>query len=347
VARDPNAIVHSRFRTRYGNHELYDVVRDAVQRLRPREPELVTQREFDAARPSLGIPDCPSARQICTRLRTGWPALLELVCDPTRSPTRAQEAAEREEPAWHLDNRWIHYALNKVARERGADSLSDIEYQWTRDLLISRDAHRWKHGGLAIETLPSRSQISVFCGSWAKACQLAGLAPPERGGLTTGLPLPKAIDQFIEATGYLCSYNQLDEFAAEFDFALALKKKGGKWSTELAAAAKLRAERGSSMPSEYWPKSQPLEYVNPPAEIPGAAPRNRRDYWTKPLVLAAFRGYLAAKPPTVRPTTADYKSRRALHPHWPALSRTQQFGLFHQLLKEAAQPPSEDLPIPF
>lgn len=296
------------------------MVRLIARAARPKDPERITQREFDAAREPSGHVGVPRATTICARLadRDGkpmpWQEVLNRSLDPTASAQHAERQRLGEPDARYLDLRHVIYALRLVASRRGAKGLTPDEYaEERRTIIVAEGRRRNLRRRLQAELLPTVGQIEVIVrdikavsgAPWDKALALSELEPRStlreqrfhRGPHRDSLPMVELIHHYVEANGELPSRNDYEEFRKLA--AVKVETRKGTWKQHLEATIKYRETLGLTEPRELPTIAGrrgrgPREIKLPAGGIPGAAPRlgkGRRKY-TEADCVAAVRRYL-------------------------------------------------------
>lgn len=161
----------SRYTSDYSVQDLFEAVAEIATAANPDQPDLCTQRAFDAARAGAGHPNCPTARQVCVRLNAArktsqrtWREWLDVALN--KSPAfRARSAAKRgtvKQPPEQI-RKAAEVAL-RLARNEGNHHLTQASYRaWREDRVARIDEHlRY--------VLPTDSQVYRAYGrSWPNA----------------------------------------------------------------------------------------------------------------------------------------------------------------------------------
>jgi len=234
-------------RSGYSNDERYELVRDVARHARPDAPHELTMVEFNDAAPfvakKLGKPKPPKAHTIKTSLKKSWPTIVAEALDRSRNVQQTRVANERSEPGLHLDERYIHYSLRRIAREIGED-FGDDQYDAARvNLIAARERHPGNELPLILAT--SGQILWLADGDWAKARALAGLPPrARRGGNKPALAMENLVEHYYETKGSKPTYKQLRAYGHdELEIGVpALAKL--KWADWLERTRVRRDERG-------------------------------------------------------------------------------------------------------
>jgi hypothetical protein len=209
---------------------LLAAVGDVLRHARPDAPAKVAQRRFDAARSPAGHPACPSARAIAMRFNEGarrkfsWEQVKQLALDPERNVTQTLAAARREEPAEHLDERHVFFALRFVSQRSGLEAPTRDQYADARAKLPAA-ARRHDDQTLA-DLLPTVGQVEhLFDGDWDAALAAADLVrvkpkavPPPRA---VGMPPAEVAAHFVRANRWWPIHSTLYDFAREAGIRMA------------------------------------------------------------------------------------------------------------------------------
>jgi hypothetical protein len=323
----------TRFRSKFNKLALLNLVAVVAKTGRGSEPELITQRAWDAARAQAGYSDAPSARQIVRRLEIPWAELLEL-CLESKDPGKAlgrREGVGVEN--WATEEEAISN-LRVVAGRLGVKTLTPDQYESDRQALISADQRRWLHGGnLEMVTI---GQIETLFGSWDEALERAGLEPRKSPTpKPRGLGLLEALDLFLAENGGLPNRAEFERWARNGRLVIA-REKGKSWE---AVLTDLRAERDARG-----------QWTPPAITFQRRRGRRRRDGGTNPSPLAlasssstsstsldelprrsngrptesdleqAMRAFLNWLPSNERPTQRTYRRYCREHPGtpWPS-----------------------------
>ncbi len=298
----------SRFRAKADDDTLLDGVAGVLEPMGPEARAALSQRAFDAAAASAGL---PSAAQICRRLRLAWPDAKEVAMVDSRQRMRAL-AARRREPAAPVSRDEACRAVALMAGRAGTASLRPDQYQAQWQEMERRRRAAWRHGARAA-LLPSLNQLAAY--DWDELLAGAGLGQRERDG--TRAPTPAdAIEAFIEAFGLTPSRHQATRWAAASGAAL------GRWTGgmagQLAIVRQHREERGLPMP----PRAQRDSEISPAAGVPAApfAAPKRRKRWTMEEVIAGVALALDKLEPGERLSQASLRRVAKGDPRIPSAS---------------------------
>jgi hypothetical protein len=337
-----------RFDTTLGDDALMEVIAAVGRYPRPDTPQKVSTRRVDAARAGAGYPDCPTARAITRRLnrdakrKLSWQQIIEVALGENRNLAQTLVAAEREEPAEHLDDRHAFFALRYVARHAARETLSRDEYAQERRKLLAAarrrgDAATRRRGDDTLaELLPTLGQIErLFDGNWDDALDAAELTPREKfkaAGRPPGLPPEQAMAAFVKENDWWPTKPVLSDFCGQLKIRFGRTAMGQTTIADVREKAKaLLAAEGIARPSEDKPprdaKTRPLHAAT--GRIPGADELSADGRWKSEeecVAAQALRGALpdvaAADAPALRelrqgpgrlPFTHPLRGTRRLH----------------------------------
>lgn len=332
-----------RFDSGFTPRELWQITREVAEHVAAAlgiDPTTVSLRSFDSGRAAAGRPDAPTARAICGRLNVSWPVLLERVFSSTRKPTMSLAANSRNQPADHLNDGYIYYALRRVAA--GAKTISELAYQSQRDQLVDDDKKRNGQRSTVEIVLPTRNQIISYTGTWNRALEIAELEQPRRGNAPTAMSIVDGLHLYVETTaalypstkGYVASYQELRHFARRSGFSLATIEVGRLWPSYLAELEQSRDARALRTPNAYAPRGRRDAIVA--SDVQGASDPRRLDYWTDELCIEALRGWDSGLSASARRSQRAYQTAATGNPALPSLSRIQRkCGSFRSARDEA------------
>ena len=248
--------------------------------------------------------------------------------------TRA--AATREQPALHLDEPTIFYALNRVARHFEADSLTPDRYDLGGEQL--RAKYGRTPGSVLPLILPSSGQILLLAdGDWKKALRLAGLKEPEPIRNTPGVALEKLIEHHFETQNAKPgSYKRLRDYG-KGDLGLRVPDLAGlRWAEWLERTRSARAERGLAFDDAGPCDGQRLTQAEIDALIAGAPKARDHGKWSeKKAVVSALADYVRAYDTKHDLRQKHYQSLRAEH-GWPPVNAIQRhFQRFQDAIRAA------------
>jgi hypothetical protein len=328
---DSEARTFGRFRSKYLNGQLSRIVGEVALKVRPNDPHRLTQAQFDNNVGTAGYPDCPTARQIATRLKRPWAEVVEVAVDPKRSEKRTQQAKTREGPMKHITDRHVFFSLQRVARARGEDSFTEAEYAETREQLVAEDRRRWRYGGVLDETLLTSSQIVNYTDhDWNAALVLGGLKAHEPE-VVTGMPIIDALDLYVVSTGLMApSIDELYRMARELKIALRglsreYEATGKRWADLVAEYEAWCVAQGLEVPARPPRNQNPV--FNPPKSALTGATAARRKAWTEVECIDALISFIDTWPGSADPTQRQYKQAAKGNRDLPAASTLQRFGL--------------------
>ncbi len=171
---------------------------------RPLEPGMLSEAEFDVWRFRSSWPDAPTASCICKRLGLAWREVVALALHAKRDWARTIGKRYQATPIKELSDEEIAQALRFADRRAERRPLRPARYDAIRDTALRRDRRRWMYGGLLGLMLPNSDQIRWAAGSWARALEIAGLAPlPAQSRVGPALSVVDVLDAYVEATGRL------------------------------------------------------------------------------------------------------------------------------------------------
>lgn len=146
----------------------------------------------------------------------------------------------------------------------------------------------------------------------------------------TGMPLPQAIDLYIDATGgeFLPSTREIRRMANEWDIAVQ-KHDGTPWEDDIQAAREARAARGLSTPTKMTTTADKPDLPRP-AGLVGRKHLPTRGYWKdEARVIEALSPFIIeCHEKGESPTRGRYLSWRKTHPEGPAASTIEHYNTF-------------------
>lgn len=241
---------------------LLHMVRDIAEAADGEDPERISTRAWDRARPlSETFPDAPSARRICEHLDLSWEKLCELAFRPRGAQPIALGKALNERQGHWLTPEYSDYVLALVARRLGAETLAPSEYRVERALMLAAD-RRSTHGGQL--RLPTEDQIAAAAGSWGRALGHAGLGarpaqgrqPPRQRPLTIVEALERCYEYYeTEPTSV-----ELHAFATANGIPLA-RDRSQTWASYIAKWKDGRRAAGLPVPDGPPPLHQRWDYT--------------------------------------------------------------------------------------
>lgn len=333
----------------YSDSQLYTLVRKAAFKVRPDYPAEISVREFDAALDSIGHADAPSARAICSRLKRGWPEIVELAIEP-KQHSKKRDDKQSEEAPWMTD-RHLYFALNVVARFKGVETMTAHDYDlYLAEYLAQhkQPAHVLGSGArfptsnqilrLALK-LPSKGAVTT----WDRALVFAGLKTVPVTN-AKALTVVEAINLYIEASfcEFYPSQDELLRLRSEFGISMREKEQGRKWSESLREALDGRTAAGLPVPTMLAATTTkpklvlPPGFATPPLKNPKGTWAERSDEeWADaitPYVLDCIN-----RTPPVRPTKKDYQSWSSCRSECPSgdtLGKRKTWGEWMKLVDE-------------
>jgi hypothetical protein len=289
-------------------------------------------RSFDNNVGAAGYPDCPTARQIATRLKRPWAEVVEVAVDPERNEKRTQQAKTREEATKHITDRHVFFSLRRVARARGEDSFTDAEYEQTREQLLADDRRRWRYGGVLDETLLTSSQIVNYTDhDWGAALVLADLKPHETETVT-GMPLVEAIHLYALSTGLMVpNIDEVRRMARQLKIALRdlnreYEATGKRWADLVAEYKAWCAAQGLTVPAKKPARNQKPAFNLPQGALVNVTPAKRKA-WTEDGCIEALVAFVNKWPGSSDPTQRQYRLAVKGNRDLPSPSSLQRFGL--------------------
>lgn len=329
----------------YTNLELYGVVRTVAERVHPDEPTVLTQVEFDRAKAVCGFADAPTARGIYGRLKTPerkptpWRKIVADACRGDVSALMVEQARTRESGDQHLDERFVHYSLRRVAAYLGAETVHRSEYEPARAALIAEDVKRWGADARLADLLITSGQILTVCGSWEAALVLAGLAERGTRKKDASMGWLEAIGHFVAHNARIPSAHELKRtFAPKAGFTLTTRELPyTEYVDQYRAQCAARGEEiPPGPPGAGRPKDGTRPIVVPEGGIagPGSKPRG---YWTAERCLDALAEWDASLPSRARRTGPAYlTAREAAEPGtYPSMDTLQlHCGTFTKAMAE-------------
>jgi hypothetical protein len=160
----------SRFTSAHDDRDLQGVIAAVARHANPGAPEACTQRAFDAARAAAGHANCPTARQLCTRLnanRNGsersWAEWLDVALNKSGN-YQARSAAKRGTVKQSPETIRVSAAFAlRLARAEGDHHRTQAAYRaWRDERVTSLDAR-------TRPVLPTDRQIRRAFGTWPNA----------------------------------------------------------------------------------------------------------------------------------------------------------------------------------
>lgn len=244
---------------------LLQYVRAVSKLANPARPQEARQRAFDAsAKQHERFADVPSARVIARRLGKPWREVLTLAHSSSKTHPASLSGRRGTDDQHWLAGEHITYALKLVARRSQASTLSEAQYDAGREkLLTTQRSSRFR--------LPTAGQICTytqqelygtttvgtsFTGTWARALELAELAPsrkPARRQPRTTSVSVEILDQCYDAHGVEPTPERLSAFAREQGGTLGVIRNQEVWGKVLATWHASRTKRRLAVPTEPPP----------------------------------------------------------------------------------------------
>jgi hypothetical protein len=193
------------------------LVRKVALAASPEAPQTVSQRAFNAARSQV-TEHCPEAAYLVKRLRCPWQELLSLAFSDERTSNQSLLMRDREytgSTASYIG------ALQLMARRLEVTTIRPGQYEEARQEMLKRRRGRPRQE--LLERLPAAGSIDVR--GWDEMLALAGLERRVREVRYKGIPIPDAIERFLEVQGRLPSLRELERFGKERGLSLGRHKK--------------------------------------------------------------------------------------------------------------------------
>ena len=282
---------HGRYRSELSEHELVTGVRGVAAHARPSDPALCSQHQFDTARVGAGHPELPTAATIARRLRTSWPALLDVIFDPDRDEYRFLAMRDRDTRERALTLEDAAAAIRHSAGVRGVaagEELSRAEH----DAVMGppRDRASGRRDAADADWLYPTAQMIDSSVGWENALTAAGLRRARGGGVTRGLPLVDVLERFLHAHGYLAGYNTAAAWARRQGLAI---RQGKNTTQAFAALRERRRAQGrwtppGILPARLRPALPEERKTEDPERTPGSGARPPRK-WSDAEIKAGLR----------------------------------------------------------
>jgi hypothetical protein len=306
----------------------------------PTEPRAVSERAFDRARArSTGHSDLPAARQIAAEVGLGWAEVLEVAHAPEPNKLLALKTRDQRTEHLSLTDERVRYALRLVAGRLSVDSLTKVEYDAERAVIVAADAGDWLHGRRL--RLPTANAITLATKSWNAALRIAGLEKRK--------PAPRTIHQVVlsrvEAAERFHEYyhQQPPSAQALVDFArgnrIGMHTQHGTWAEVMAEWRQWRKDQGKSEPRVVKYRRGPGVKA-PDWSVDVGAPRPGEyrvvGKWAdESLCVEWVARYLATLPKTERSTSRGYSAWVRQNPGAPDLDRLVQHGGWSAVRRKA------------
>lgn len=322
------------------------------------------KREVDIAR-GLSDPDAdteriPTADAVQRRFRdvagrtVAWSDIVEQGLRAPKERTMWLAALGRNAARDDLTDELVAHALQRVAFERDARTLSPHQYAETQKALVAVDEALYGEDALLAKLLPTANQVLAYCGlQWDNALTLAGLdlrqtqtdkrALASRLGDTTapGMSSAEVMAFYAALNGHWPSYAALLAFAASCRVRMQDTPAGVMKQLRIPAGELLEAEGlAPPGPPKALGRGKRLTYRYPVDGIPGAPRRNQLQ--TSPRLIElrrefavlSLRMWLVERSNTGKRIRADYLAWRP-GTGWTSASLFDQYGGFAALKREA------------
>ena len=316
---------------------LLDAVQAVAAAGHPDEPESVSTRAWDAARPlSDRYADAPPARRICEHLGLPWTKVRELAFMAPAGRAIALGHALNERQGDWLTPQHSDFALKVVARRLGVPTLTPGQYRAERVRMLAADRRRGHGGDLR---LPTEHQIAALAGSWDRAVAHAGLrARQGRGGHRARLgpaSIVDVLDRCFEHHRAEPTAAELETFARANGIPFPPRQRGRPWSDYVREWKEGRRGQGLPVPDGRPPKRQRPDYgQDVGAAVPGER-RGRRAWNDVDEVAAWVARYLDDLPPGDQASQRGYDTWARGRDGAPWSSNFDQHGGWSALLARA------------
>ena len=272
-----------------------------------------------------------------------WREVLKMAL---RSPVGRRQAlvAARRGDAVELDARRVHYAVHRVARELGRLPRSPSEYEYGRDMVISRDRRR-THGGMEEMRLPTPHQLTTWARTtsaddpreaWELVLEAAGSreSPAQSRHRSKGLPFAVGLAHFALVNGYWPSDTALTSFCIQAGAALARRTPGKSSARYIAEASALLECAGHPLPADASgqargrnsPFEVPSEGLDPAIFSMGEEPSRPRTTWTRASLVEKLAEFDRLAPRSEGRSQRVYRRFLREHPGWPSVSAVTARG---------------------
>jgi hypothetical protein len=260
---------------RHNDQELLFLAREIALAAAPENPSAITQTIFNRAR-LRSQPDCPEAAYIARRLQCSWSEVLRIAFSYEGNTFKllAQRKGITE-----ADRATCVEALRLVAERLQLPTLRPDDYEKEREAIIGK--RRGTHRASLLKRLPKAAMIDYH--GWDELLLEAGLSSRSRRKNRQGMPIPDAVELFLQTQGRLPSLRDLIKFSKEHGFSVQ-EHKEIKPHTQVLRER--REKQGLWTPSRVPKPSQrpPWQITKASASTAQAFPLARRNYWTLELV---------------------------------------------------------------
>jgi hypothetical protein len=277
--------------------ELLSWTREIALRAAPEKPSAITQKRFNESRSEIQSL-CPEAGYIARSLGSSWAEALRVAL---QYEGNAFHLLGRRRGVLNADRTTCVEALRLIAERLQEPTLRPGEYEAEREAMIN-EKRLTRHREALQRRLPKESMLDHW--GWDELLVEAGLQPRSRPKNRKGMPIPDAIERFLEVQGRLPSMRELERFANDEGFSVSRHKK---LQPHMEALRDRRTQEGL-----WTPESVPKPSQRPPWQGLSNDPRMRqavqeypaarRDYWTLELIQHGLRVALSELGPGQRLT---------------------------------------------
>lgn len=311
----------------------------------PRDPRLLTTRDFDYYRPS-GVPAAKVLRETLNDDLTaplGWQHLVRLSLLDHPARLRVLQRCRQVPYSPRQRRLLVLLAVRKAAVALDTDTLSEEQYMRVRRRLRRLPPHQqtavWLPTAGGLQRLVEGDWSDVLTAARLPTLAPGARQPPEPPNLQ-GLPIVDAVVCFYRINGYMPSRTTLEDFMADCNARLANQQRGVPWAAYLQQARDRLQAEGRAVGSRGPRPGQAVIYRLPPGSVvPGAPParRNRKTTVTRLRCMTALRHFVVEQRRAGRPVTrAEYLVWRR-GTDWPAPSSfAKRGGGFGHMLKQVA-----------
>ena len=250
---------------------LLDAVRDVAEASGVPEPDGISTRAWDAARPrSERQAHAPAARRICEYVGLPWSKVRELAFMSRAGRSIALGHALNERQGDWLTPEHSDFVLQLVARRLDTPTVTPGQYRAERTAMLAAD----RNGQLR---LPTEDQIAALAGSWDRALAHAGLrARQGRGGHRARVgpaSIVDVLDRCFEHHRAEPTSGELATFARANGIPFPRRERGRPWSDYVREWKDGRREQGLPVPDGPPPKRERPDYTR---HVGAARPGERR-----------------------------------------------------------------------
>ncbi len=308
----------SQFEPKWDPLVLLQVVPVVLRAANPEQPELVTQRAYNAARGGAGYPDSPRADKLAAKFGVPWSRLTAAVVSEENPVVALAKADYTRSQEWRSETEIVS-ALRTAAALLGTNHINKQSYERARSAINGGTRQRRLHGR-SIVPLPSAMVLNRRM-PFAEAVAKAGLRVTP---LPTGNSIPRSeiVVLFVEHCGFAPQKVHLIRFARLHDIRLADPIEERHSSAVLRAKARFQqlgrwfpAVRRGSTPADWT-----VRLAGTSAELRSASQRHpakkQGGFTTEELREAIHRAFDLLEPGR-RLTYAEYVQVREHHSELP------------------------------